>query len=179
MSLEGLITMSTKELKRISVIEKVEDTETQFGRAARELGIEVVWDHSPKTKGRAERSNQTHQDRLVKELRLREISDIEAANAYLPRYIKEHNSRFAVQAGSKENAHRKDCPTKEVLDLIFSYQSERILSKNLETSFNNVIYQIKTHTKGYRLRHATVTVCDDLNGLMTILHNGKKLDLLS
>lgn len=161
---------------RINLASASEDTETQFGRAARELGIEVICAHSPEAKGRVERSNQTHQDRLVKELRLRGISDIEAANAYLPTYIKEHNSRFAVQARSKEDAHRKDCPTKEVLDLIFSYQSERILSKNLETSFNNVIYQIKTHTKGYRLRHATVTVCEDLNGLITILHNGKKLD---
>jgi hypothetical protein len=161
---------------RINLTSASEDTETQFGRAARELGIEIICAHSPEAKGRVERSNQTHQDRLVKELRLRGISDIESANEYLPIYIKEHNARFAVEPHNKENAHRKEHPANDVLDLIFSYQDHRILSKNLEISYNNVIYQIKTNTTGYRLRHATVTVCEDLNGTITILHNGKKLE---
>jgi len=161
---------------RINLPSASEDSETQFGRAARELGIEVICAYSPEAKGRVERSNQTHQDRLVKELRLRGISDIKTANAYLPTYIQEHNKRFAVEAHSDENAHRRTLPTNDILDLIFSYQYDRILSKNLELSYNNVIYQIKTPTKGYRLRHSTVTVCEDLNGIITILHNGKKLD---
>ena len=161
---------------RINLPSASEDTETQFGRAARELGITIICAHSPEAKGRVERSNQTHQDRLVKELRLRGISDIETANAYLPTYIQEHNKRFAVEAHSHEDAHRSDLPTHDILDLIFSYQYDRVLSKNLEISYDNVIYQIKTQTKGYRLRHSTVTVCEALNGMITILHNGKKLD---
>jgi transposase len=161
---------------RINLPSASENTETQFGRAARELGIEVICAHSAEAKGRVERSNQTHQDRLVKELRLLGISDIEAANAYLPTYMKEHNKRFAVKAHSTEDTHRKECPSNDVLDLIFSYQDERTLTKNLEISYDNVIYQIKTNTTGYRLRHAKVTVCEDLNGVITILREGKKLD---
>ena len=92
-----------------------------------------------------DRSNQTHQDRLVKELRLLGINEIEAANAYLPTYLLEHNNRFAVEAHSKEDAHQKECPTNDVLDLIFSYQDDRTLSKNLELSYDNVIYQIQTN----------------------------------
>lgn len=161
---------------RINLPAASEDTETQFSRAARELGIEIICAHSAEAKGRVERVNQTLQDRLIKEMRLLGISDIETANAYLPIYIKEHNKLFAVAAYSEEDAHRKNSPEKEVLDLIFSYQETRKLSKNLEISYNNVIYQIKTNTKGYRLQHAKVTVCKDLNGVITILHNGKKLD---
>ena len=133
---------------RINLPTAGEDTETQFGRAARQLGIEVICAHSPEAKGRVERANQTLQDRLVKEMRLLGISDIETANAYLPTYIKDHNKRFAVEAKSSENAHRKELPTDKEMNLIFSYQKEQTLSKNLETSYDNVIYQIKTNTKG-------------------------------
>jgi transposase len=161
---------------RINLPAASEETETQFGRAARQLGIEVICAHSPEAKGRVERANQTLQDRLVKEMRLLGISDIESANAYLPTYIQDHNSRFAVEAQSSENANRKDLPTKEEMNLILSYQDERKISKNLEISYENVIYQIKTNTKGYRLQHATVTVCKDLHGVITLVCQGKILE---
>ena len=161
---------------RINLPTASEETETQFGRAARQLGIEVICAHSPEAKGRVERANQTLQDRLVKEMRLLGISDIESANAYLPTYIKEHNSRFAVEAKSPENANRKDLPTHEELNLILSYQDERKITKNLEISYENTIYQIKTNTKGYRLRHSMVTVCKDLQGVITLVCQGKILE---
>jgi transposase len=161
---------------RINLPTAGEDTETQFGRAARQLGIEVICANSPEAKGRVERANLTLQDRLVKEMRLLGISDIETANAYLPTYIKDHNSRFAVEAKSSEDAHRKDLPTNEEMYLIFSYQDERKISKNLEIRYENMIYQIKTNTTGYRLRHAQVTVCKDLNNAITLVCQGKVLE---
>jgi transposase len=161
---------------RINLPTAGEDTETQFGRAARQLGIEVICARSPEAKGRVERANQTLQDRLVKEMRLRGISDIEAANAYLPTYMKAHNKCFAVEPKSDENAHRKELPTDEEMNLIFSYQDDRTLSKNLELSYENMIYQIKTNTKGYRLRHSIVTVCKDLNDVITLVCHRKILD---
>ncbi len=161
---------------RINLPTACEATETQFGRAARQLGVEVICAQSPEAKGRVERANQTLQDRLVKEMRLLGISDIESANAYLPTYIKDHNSRFAVEAKSLENAHRNDLPTDEEMNLIFSYQVERKISKNLEISYENMIYQIKTNTKGYRLRHSQATVCKDLNDAITLVCQGKILE---
>ena len=161
---------------RINLPTAGEDTETQFSRAARQLGIEVICAHTPEAKGRVERANLTLQDRLVKELRLLGISDIEAANAYLPTYMKDHNNRFAVEAQSLEDAHCQVLPTDEEMNLIFSHQVERKISKNLEISYENVIYQIKTDTKGYRLRHAMVTVCKDLNDVITLVCQGKILD---
>ena len=62
------------------------------------------------------------------------------------------------------------------MNLIFSYQDDRTLSKNLELSYENIIYQIKTNTKGYRLRHSIVTVCKDLNDVITLVCHGKILD---
>ena len=53
-----------------------------------------------------ERANQTLQDRLTKELRLRGISSFAAANAYLPEFIAAYNERFAVPPRSAESAHR-------------------------------------------------------------------------
>jgi len=104
---------------RINLPTAGEDTETQFGRAARQLGIEVICAHSPQAKGRVERANKTLQDRLVKEMRLLGISDIEAANTYLPTFMEDHNNRFAVDAQSSENAHRKMLPTDEEMNLDF------------------------------------------------------------
>lgn len=161
---------------RINQAMAEEDAETQFGRAARQLDIEVICANTPQAKGRVERVNKTLQDRLVKEMRLLGISDIESANAYLPTYMEEHNKRFAVEPQSAEDAHRKVLLTDEEMNLIFSYQANRRISKNLEISYENTIYQIKTSTKGYRLRHSTVTVCKDLNEIVTLLCHGKILD---
>src|SRR3954471_6064706 len=69
---------------------------TQFGRAMKELQIELICAHSPQAKGRVERANQTLQDRLVKELRLRSIRSMAEANAYLPEFVADFNSRFSV-----------------------------------------------------------------------------------
>ena len=113
---------------RINLPSATEESETQFSRAGRELGIELICAHSAQAKGRVERANQTLQDRLVKEMRLLGICTIEAANAYLPAFMEDHNRRFAVEPLSPDDAHRKELPAKEIMDLIFSYQDERKIS---------------------------------------------------
>ena len=114
---------------------------TQFGRAMQELNIQIICANSPQAKGRIERANQTLQDRLVKELRLRRISDMQAGNAYLPEFLADFNRRFAVQPRSSHNAHRPLLKT-ENLDLILTYQKTGTLSKNLTVQSNKIIYQI-------------------------------------
>src|SRR5439155_17872713 len=102
----------------------LENEETQFGRAMRELGIETLCANSPQAKGRVERVNKTLQKRLIRELRLRSISDIKSANAYLPEYLENHNRRFAKEARNPLNKHIGYLPLKETLDLIFTFQEE-------------------------------------------------------
>ena len=147
---------------------------TQFGRAMEDLGIQVICANSPQAKGRVERANQTLQDRLVKELRLRNISDMQAGNAYLPEFREDYNRRFAVQPRSSHDAHRPLLKT-ENLDIILTHQKTGTLSKNLTVQANKVIYQIQTDRPGYALRNAQVTICQNAQGEVTILYNNKPL----
>jgi len=62
-----------------------EEPITQFGRMCAKLGVEVIAASSPQAKGRVERQHGTHQDRLVKKLRRKQISSQEQANVYLER----------------------------------------------------------------------------------------------
>jgi len=140
------------------------------------LDIEIICANTPQGKGRVERANQTLQDRLVKELRLNDISSMEAANAYLPQFIADFNRRFAVQPRSNHDAHRPLVFSQEELDIIFSRQETRVLSKNLTLQYNRVIYQIETLRAIYALRHAKVTVCENAEGLITLLYKGRSLD---
>lgn len=149
---------------------------TQFGRAMRQLGIEIICANTPQAKGRVERMNQTLQDRLVKELRLNNISDIQSANAFAPAFIADYNRKFAVQPKSEQDVHRPLLFSQEDLDHIFSHQETRILSKNLTLQYNKVIYQIQTTRPRYALRKAQVTVCQDPQGTISILYKGKPLD---
>ena len=148
---------------------------TQFTRALKTLDIAPIHANTPQAKGRVERANQTLQDRLVKELRLAGISDIDAANAFLPSFIKEYNARFAVAPQNATDAHRPVLHDALELDLIFSLQSHRKLSKNLTLQYKNREYQLTGQGKGYRLRGAQITVCEAFDGTVTLLYQGKAL----
>jgi len=147
---------------------------TQFGRAMQELDIQIICASTPQAKGRVERANQTLQDRLVKELRLRGISDMDHANAFLPEFREDFNQRFAVPPRSTHDAHRPLLKT-ENLDLIFTDQKTGTLSKNLTIQHNKVIYQIQSTRPDYTLRKATVTVCENAQGVVTILYKHEPL----
>jgi transposase len=148
---------------------------TQFGRAMQELDIEIICANTPQAKGRVERVNQTLQDRLVKELRLREISSIQQGNEYLPDFILGFNEKFAVEANSKSDAHRPLVAGEE-LGRILRVKESRVLSKNLELSYNRVIYQIVSKRPRYALRYQKVWVCEDWQGEVEIEYKGHRLD---
>lgn len=148
---------------------------TQFGRALKELDIELICAHSPQAKGRVERANQTLQDRLTKELRLRGLSSLATANAYVPEFIRAYNARFAVAPRSAASAHRP-LSKGEDLDRILTLCERRTLSKNLTLSYNNVIYQIKTKRSAYTMRRAQVEVRERPNGEITIEYKKRHLE---
>lgn len=152
----------------------VAEAVTQFGRAMQELKIQILCANSPQAKGRVERANQTLQDRLVKEMRLRGISNMEQGNAYLPEFIVDFNQRFSVPARSQHDAHRPLTPL-DNLAQILTWQEARVISKNLTIQFKKVVYQIQTDRPSYALRNAQVTVCEDAAGLITIVYKIKPL----
>jgi len=149
--------------------------ETQFQRACKTLRIETIFANSSQAKGRVERVHQTLQDRLIKEMRLRGISDIDSANVFLEEFIIEYNKKFAKPPASRENAHKTFYFSTEVLNQILSIQNKRKLSKNLELSYNNTIYQIQSNEPGYTLRHANVLVCERQNKDIQIIYKDKAL----
>ena len=151
------------------------DALTQFGRAMQQLGIQIICAHTPQAKGRVERVIQTLQDRLPKELRLRNISAWEAGNAFLPEFVDEFNLRFAVQPRSDLDAHQP-LSDQDDLDQILTWQETRTLSKNLSLQFRKTVYQIQTQRPTYALRHAAVTVCLGALENILILYKGQPLD---
>ncbi len=135
--------------RQASIEEQLKDEQamTQYSRAMGELGIEIIFAQSPQAKGRVERSFDTHQDRLVKELRLANISDMKSGNIFLRKiYIPKHNARFAVSPKRKLNAH-KPLLRSHKLDEILSLQTERILANDFTVRFQNLYLQILAEQK--------------------------------
>ena len=160
---------------RINAKEADPEAETQFSRAARELGIECIHAHSPQAKGRVERANQTLQDRLVKEMRLAGINNMDEANAWLPGYIEQYNRRFAVEPKDASDAHLDDEGTPETLLRTLSVQVTKTLSKNLSCQHQNQLLQVATTGTGLGLRGARVTIHEHFDGNQELLWKNRKL----
>jgi hypothetical protein len=145
---------------------------TQFARAMKGLDIHLIYAHSPQAKGGIERSNSTLQDPLVKELRLNKISTIEEANTFRPQFIEDYNRRFAVIPKDSCNVHRALLNERN-LELIFTSQDFRQLSKTLTFQHNRTIYQIWIGM--YALRKAQVKIYEPEDGAIEVLYKGKPL----
>lgn len=149
--------------------------DTQFGRAIKNLGIKIIHAHSPQAKGRVERLFETLQDRLVKEMRLLNISTIADANAYLPKYLEAHNLKYAVKPKEVANLHTA-LDKSENLAQIFTKQEERFLSKTLSCQYKNKLYQVNTKKSAYLLGNVKVTVLEAKDGSVSLIYKGKILD---
>ncbi|MEE9389889.1 MAG: ISNCY family transposase [Candidatus Aminicenantaceae bacterium] len=122
---------------------------TQFQRALQCVGVQDITAHSPQAKGRVERMNATLQDRLIKEMRLKNISSIEEGNAFLSEeYIEIFNTQFSVIPASDTDLHRplRDEVSRQ-LSSFFSIQSERKVQNDFTLSFKNQFFQLKETQK--------------------------------
>lgn len=135
---------STYKINHKSAVDN-QDLLTQFQRAAQEVGIRLITAHSPEAKGRVERLFETLQDRLVKELRLKNISTREAANEYLEKeFVPWFNKKFSVVAQQTGNVHRQlTSDEKSELDAIFSVQTTRIVNNDFTIRFKNMWLQLE------------------------------------
>lgn len=117
---------------------------TQFQRAMKILSIKVINANSPQAKGRVERLFGTLQDRLVKELRLNNISSIAEANLFLKEFIPKFNTRFSVVAIKDGDVHRELTKNeKGNLKSIFSIKSTRRINLDYTIQFKNHFYQLE------------------------------------
>ncbi len=103
---------------------------TQFGRALDELNIDVICANSPQAKGRVGRANRTLQDRLIKEMRLRKISTIEAANEYVEEFMADYNKRFGKEPRNPKDMHRP-LAAHESLNASLCHKEKRRLTNTL------------------------------------------------
>ncbi|GAB5100017.1 ISNCY family transposase [Caballeronia sp. HLA56] len=147
---------------------------TQFGRALYELNVETLCANSSQAKGRVERANLTLQDRLVKELRLREIDTWEAANAYAPHFIADFNDRFGKRAKSDFDAHRP-VRADEDLDSILTARESRCVSASLTVQYDRVMYLLEDSPATRALIHRYLDVYEYPDGRIEIWANGAAL----
>jgi hypothetical protein len=150
------------------------DGTTQFARALGELNVDILCANSPQAKGRVERAHQTLQDRLVKELRLRNISDVATANAFAPEFAADYNRRFARPPASAHDAHRP-LRSSDDLDQVFRWKEQRRLTNNLVIHYNRSLYVIASSPVALAARGQLVEVHETADGGVRIYHHGHEL----
>ena len=151
---------------------------TQFGRAMKELGVELILAHSPQAKGRVERRNAVFQDRLVKEMRLRGIDDMGQANALLDEiFLADLNRRYAVKPADALDLHRETDPAMR-LEEVLCVQEERVVGSDWCVRWNNRWLQIGPGDAGdaaLRLPRRRVLVRELADGRLLLDYQGRRL----
>jgi hypothetical protein len=101
-----------------------------------ELNIEILCANSSQAKGRVERANRTLQDRLVKELRLAGIRDIDAGNTFLADFLERFNQRFAIPPAKHEDLHRPLNIAASRLSDILCHREQRYVGAKLSFHYD-------------------------------------------
>ena len=154
-------------------IYKAEGKLTDFGRAMKELNIETIYAHSPQAKGRVERVNRTLQDRLIKALRREGISNIAEANRFVhSKYIKEYNSRFAVNLEVPDIHQNSDGYD---LRNIFCYKTSRRVRNDYTINLAGGYIQLLKGAAPLPRPKQDVTISKWLDGSLHIYFNGQEL----
>ena len=149
------------------------EPETQFGRMCRKLGIRIIAASSPEAKGRVERHHGTHQDRLLKKMRLKGIADYEAANRYLEQeYLAAHNARFAREPAAGADFHRR---LSKRLDLrwVFCLETERVVSNDRVIRYANRFLQLRPKRNQALGAGARVIVQQARDGELRVLYQDR------
>jgi hypothetical protein len=153
-----------------------ETNTTDYQRALTYLGVELIYARSPQAKGRVERSNRTHQDRLIKALRRLGISSIDAANRFLDNtYLDDHNREFA-RTEHLNDTHRPCVYTRLELERIFCFQQYRKVYNDTTITFNAQFYQLeKKNNAALPPPREMVAVCTFLDGTLHIFWQKQEL----
>jgi hypothetical protein len=153
------------------------DRLTQIGRGLRELGIGWIAAYSPQAKGRIERSFSTDQDRLVKQLRLAQVSTLEGANEFLEKeYWPEWNARFARPVQEFSNLHRA-LNEHQQLATILCHVEPRVIANDYTFSFVGQRYQIAREDAQAGMRHQRLRVELRLDGELQACYQGRYLTI--
>jgi transposase len=152
-----------------------EQEPTQVGRALDELGIEIIYALSPQAKGRVERLWGTLQDRLVSELRLKGVTDIDSANEVLEPYRRRHNARFALPAADAGLAWRACPPGITAANACGLVYVRKVANDHTVRLAGEVLEISAVGTRHRSYAKALVTVRHLLDGRYRVFHNGKQI----
>ena len=155
------------------------ELDTQFTRALDELGVTIICANSPQAKGRVERANGILQDRLIKAMRLEDISSMEEANKYVPTYIEQHNKRFARPPLNEKDLHNP-LAAHQNIDLSMCVKSKRKVTYSLDFRYegHTIILDPTPHDDGFDPRstvHCRVDVHDYPDGRFEVFYEGRQL----
>lgn len=142
---------------------------SQFGRALRDLGVELIPAHSPQAKGRIERLFHTLQDRLVKEMRVAGIATLAEAHRFLPTWLAQYNRRFTVVPAQATDLHRPLSAGTEV-QAVLALKTRRVLRRDRTVRHGGQLYQIQS-----RVRATHVVVEERVEGTLRLLHQDRPL----
>ena len=148
--------------------------DTQFGRAMKELGVNMIFARSPQAKGRIERLWETLQSRLVIEFRIRNIKTTHEANAFLAEYIPKFNEQFAVEPEQTESTYSPLSPELD-LDFVLCVKETRTVDNGGVFSFKRKSFQV---VSGDVPNKAKVEVIASANRGMIVQYNGNNYDVL-
>lgn len=154
------------------------DTLTQFQRAMQQLNVGVINAHSSQAKGRVERLFKTLQDRLIKELRLNNISTVKKANEFLEKtFIPNFNARFSVIPRSEANLHKSlTQQEKNQFPSIFCRHYERTIRSDYTLSYKNSWYQLEETQSVVMFKKEKVAVEERFDGAIKFKLRGKYLN---
>jgi hypothetical protein len=141
---------------------------TQFGRMCRQLGITLLAAGSPQAKGRVERNHGTHQDRLVKKLRRAEISDLAAAQSFLPGYLAQHNARYAIAPAAAADYHRPWPAGRSARD-VFCLEYPRVVGRDYVVQYAGQALQLTPQARFRLSPKSRVLVRETADGTLRVL----------
>jgi transposase len=147
---------------------------TQYGRALRELGIELISAANPAVRARIRRTFRSLHNRLVREMRDRGLSSMREANAWIDSFVEVQNKRHARLPELPEDAHRALLPGEDI-DAIFTWREIRTLSSALSLQYDNVLYLIEPTEQNRMLAGRRVTVSEFPDGRIKIGHEGRDI----
>ena len=148
---------------------------TQFGRAMKKLGVEIILAYSPQAKGRVERANGTFQDRLVKEMRLKGIKTIEEGSRFLEEiFLPKYNEKFNVMPKKEEDLHRP-IPENIVLEEVLCFEESRQVQNDWTVRWRNRFFQLTKRNEVLGLVKQNITVREKLDGMIQLVYKGHTL----
>ena len=150
------------------------DNPTQFARAMRQLGVEMIPAYSPQARGRCERMFATHQQRLPKELAAQGITTMAEANHYVAEHYRAaFNEEFAVPAAEPGSAFVPFIGP-GLADIVCEHH-ERTVGRDNCVSFQGKRLQIPAHAHRYHFVKAPVRVHRYPDGHLAVFHGPRKL----